>query len=109
VGRHRRHRCTVGLLAGFLVIETRAEAPLLPLRLFRLRTLAGSNAVSFLLGGSFFAFILIGTLYMQQVLRYSALKTGLAWLATSLTALALAGPAQTLVTPLICVHGRGAR
>ena len=86
------------LLAGFLVIETRAEAPLLPLRLFRLKTLAGSNAVSFLLGASFFSFFFIGTLYMQQVLGYSALKTGVAWLATSVTALALAGPAQILVT-----------
>ena len=89
---------SAALLAGFLVIETRAEAPLLPLRLFRLKTLAGSNAVGFLLGASFFGFIFIGTLYMQQVLGYSALKTGLAWLATSLTALALAGPAQILVT-----------
>ena len=89
---------SAALLAGFLIIETRAEAPLLPLRLFRLKTLAGSNAVSFLLGAGFFAFIFIGTLYMQQVLGYSALKTGVAWLATSLTALALAGPAQLLVT-----------
>src|SRR6266705_1693726 len=67
---------SAALLAGFLVIETRTEAPLLPLRLFRLKTLAGSNAVSFLLGASFFAFIFIGTLYMQQVLGYSALKAG---------------------------------
>jgi len=89
---------SAALLAGFLVIETRAEAPLLPLRLFRLRTLAGPNAVGFLLGASFFAFIFIGTLYMQQVLGYSALKTGFAWLATSVTGLALAGPAQLLVT-----------
>ncbi len=89
---------SAALLAAFLVIETRAEAPLLPLRLFRLRTLAGSNAVGFLLGASFFAFIFIGTLYMQQVLGYSALKTGLAWLATSVTAVVLAGPAQMLVT-----------
>src|SRR5258708_16767831 len=74
------------------------EAPLLPLRLFRLKTLAGSNAVGFLLGASFFSFFFTGTLYMQQVLGYSALKTGVAWLATSLTALALAGPAQILVT-----------
>jgi EmrB/QacA subfamily drug resistance transporter len=88
------------LLAGFLVLETRAEAPLLPLRLFRLKTLAGSNAVGFLLGASFFSFFFIGTLYMQQVLGYSALKTGLAWLATSVTVLALAGPAQMLVTRL---------
>jgi EmrB/QacA subfamily drug resistance transporter len=89
---------SAALLAGFLVVETRAEAPLLPLRLFRLKTLAGSNAVSFLLGASFFSFFFTGTLYMQQVLGYSALKTGIAWLATSLTALALAGPAQILVT-----------
>jgi EmrB/QacA subfamily drug resistance transporter len=86
------------LLGGFLVIETRAKAPLLPLRLFRLKTLAGSNAVGFLLGASFYSFIFIGTLYMQQVLGYSALKTGFAWLATSLTGVALAGPAQMLAT-----------
>src|SRR6266567_889379 len=86
------------LLAGFLIVETRAEAPLLPLRLFRLTTLAGSNAVGFLLGASFFSFFFTGTLYMQQVLGYSALKTGLAWLATSVTGIALAAPAQLLVT-----------
>jgi EmrB/QacA subfamily drug resistance transporter len=89
---------SVALLAGFLVLETRAEAPLLPLRLFRLRTLTGSNAVGFLLGASFFAFIFIGTLYMQQVLGYSALKTGLAWLAASVTSVALAGLSQALVS-----------
>jgi EmrB/QacA subfamily drug resistance transporter len=88
------------LLAGFLALETRAAAPLLPLGLFRLRTLAGSNAAGFLIGASFFSFFFTGTLYMQQVLGYSALKTGVAWLATSVTALALAGPAQILVTRL---------
>jgi EmrB/QacA subfamily drug resistance transporter len=89
---------SVALLAAFLVIETRVEAPLMPLRIFRLKTLAGANAVSLLLGGSFFAFIFIGTLYMQQVLGYSALKAGLAWLATSLTSVGFAGLAQALVT-----------
>jgi MFS family permease len=86
------------LLVGFVVIEMRSQAPLLPLRLFRLRTLTGSNAVGFLLGASFFAFIFIGTLYMQQVLGYSALTTGLAWLAASVTSVALAGLSQMLVT-----------
>jgi EmrB/QacA subfamily drug resistance transporter len=86
------------LLAGFPALEARAKAPLLPLRLFRLRTLAGSNAVGFLLGASFFAFIFIATLYMQQVLGYSALTTGFAWLAASLTSVALAGVSQLLVT-----------
>jgi EmrB/QacA subfamily drug resistance transporter len=88
----------VALLAAFVVIEARAEAPLLPLRLFRLKTLAGSNAVGFLLGASFYGYIFIGTLYMQQVLGYSAMKTGLAWLAVGLTGVVLAGPAQLLVT-----------
>jgi EmrB/QacA subfamily drug resistance transporter len=86
------------LVAAFLAIETRVDSPLLPLRLFRLRTLAGANAVGLLLGGSFFAFIFVGTLYMQQVLGYSAIKTGLAWLAASITSVALAGLSQALVT-----------
>ncbi len=51
-----------------------------------------------LLGGSFFGFIFVGTLYMQQVLHFSALQTGLAWLAGSLTSVALAGVSQALVT-----------
>ena len=89
---------SAALLAGFLVIETRAKAPLLPLRLFQLRTLAGSNVAGFLLGASFFAFIFVATLYMQQVLGYSALKTGISWLAASLTSVALAGVSQMLVT-----------
>jgi EmrB/QacA subfamily drug resistance transporter len=89
---------SAALLLGFLVIETRAAAPLMPLRIFRLRMVAVSNAVGLLLGGSFFAFIFIGTLYMQQVLHYSALQAGTAWLATSLTSVALAGAAQKLAT-----------
>jgi EmrB/QacA subfamily drug resistance transporter len=86
------------LLAAFLVIETRVEAPLMPLRIFRLKTLAGANAVGVLLGGSFFAFIFIGTLYLQQVLGYSALRAGLAWLVMALTSVAFAGLSQALVT-----------
>jgi hypothetical protein len=88
----------VVVLAAFLVIETRVEAPLLPLGIFRLKTLAGANAVSFLLGASFFAYIFVGTLYMQQVLGYSALQTGVRWLTTSITSIAFAGLSQALVT-----------
>ena len=88
----------VVLLGAFLVIESRVEAPLLPLRIFRLQTLAGGNAAGLLLGGSFYSFIFVGTLYLQQVLHYSALQTGLAWLAASLTSIALAGISQALVT-----------
>ena len=86
------------LLVAFVIVETRVEAPLLPLRLFRLSTVAGSNAVGFLLGASFFSFIFVGTLYMQQVLGYSALKTGVAWLTASLASVACAGLSQMLVT-----------
>jgi len=89
---------TAVLLAVFVVWESKVEAPILPLRLLRIKTVAASNAVGFLLGASFFTFIFVGTLYMQQVLGYSALKTGLSWLAASLTSVALAGLSQVLVT-----------
>ena len=89
---------SAALLLAFVVVETRVKAPLMPLRIFRLRTVAVANGVGLLLGGSFFAFIFIGTLYMQQVLGYSALQAGVAWLAASLTSVALAGLSQLLVT-----------
>jgi EmrB/QacA subfamily drug resistance transporter len=89
---------SAALLAAFLVIENRVESPLLPLSIFRQRTLAGANVAGLLLGGSFFAFVFVGTLYMQQVLHYSALQSGVAWLAASLTSIALAGLSQWLVT-----------
>jgi EmrB/QacA subfamily drug resistance transporter len=89
---------SVALLGAFLVIENRSAEPLLPLSIFRLRTLAGANVAGLLLGASFFAFIFVGTLYMQQVLRYSALQTGVAWLAASVTSVALAALSQWLVT-----------
>jgi EmrB/QacA subfamily drug resistance transporter len=89
---------SVVLLVAFVLIERRVSDPILPLSIFRLRTLAGANTAGLLLGASFFGFIFVGTLYMQQVLHYSALQTGLAWLAASLTSVALAGVSQALVT-----------
>jgi EmrB/QacA subfamily drug resistance transporter len=86
------------LLAAFVLIERRVTDPILPLSIFRLRTLAGANIAGLLLGASFYAFIFVGTLYMQQVLHYSALQAGLAWLAASLASIALAGLSQALVT-----------
>ena len=86
------------LLAAFVVIERRVESPLLPLEIFRRRTLTGANTAGLLLGGSFYAFFFVGTLYMQQVLHYSALQSGVAWLAASVTSVALAGLSQYLVT-----------
>ena len=89
---------SAALLVTFVAIERRTQAPVLPLSIFRLRTLSGANAAGLLWGASFFAFFFVGTLYMQQVLHYSALRSGVAWLATSVTAVALAGLAQWLVT-----------
>jgi EmrB/QacA subfamily drug resistance transporter len=100
-GASRTLACLVGsaaLLTAFLGVEARSEAPLLPMHLFRSSTVAGANIVGFLLTASFFTFIFVGTLYMQQVLGYSALKTGLAWLTASLTSVACAGLSQMLVT-----------
>jgi EmrB/QacA subfamily drug resistance transporter len=96
---------TVGLLAtsaalviGFVVIELRSKAPLLPLGIFRLRTLSASNLSGFLLAGSLFSQFFLLTLYMQQVLHYSALKTGVAYIALTLTIIVMAGAAQALST-----------
>jgi EmrB/QacA subfamily drug resistance transporter len=88
----------VALLGAFLVIESRGEAPLMPLRIFRLRTLAGANSVGVLLGASFYSFIFIGTLYMQQVLGFSALQGGFAWASAGITSMLFAGVSQMLVT-----------
>jgi EmrB/QacA subfamily drug resistance transporter len=88
----------VALLGAFVAIERRSEAPLMPPRIFRLQTLAGANAVGFLLGASFYAFIFIGTLYMQQVLGYSALQGGFAWAASGVASMLFAGISQALVT-----------
>jgi EmrB/QacA subfamily drug resistance transporter len=86
------------LLVAFIVIESRVESPVVPLSIFRRRTLTGANTAGLLLGGSFYAFIFVGTLYMQEVLHYSALQTGVAWLAASLMSVGLAGLSQYLVT-----------
>ena len=88
----------VALLGAFLVIESRGDAPLMPLRTFRRQTLAGANAVGFLLGASFYSFIFIGTLYMQQVYGFSALQAGFAWASAAITSMLFAGISQLLVT-----------
>ena len=88
----------LAMLTGFLVLETRADAPLLPLRLFRLRTLAGSNAVGFLLGASFYSYIFIGTLYLQRVLGFRPVQTGVAYLALAVPVIAASPIAARLVT-----------
>jgi EmrB/QacA subfamily drug resistance transporter len=88
------------LIVGFVVIELRSKAPLLPMRIFRLRSLTASNVSGLMLGGAIFAQFFLLTLYMQQVLHYSALKTGVAYIALTLTIIAFSGVAQALVTRL---------
>jgi EmrB/QacA subfamily drug resistance transporter len=68
------------LLALFLVIEARVRSPLVPLRLFRLRNIAVSNAVGVLWAGAMFAWFFLSALYLQLVLGYSPLQVGLAFL-----------------------------
>jgi EmrB/QacA subfamily drug resistance transporter len=87
----------VVVLAAFVAIEARSQEPLLPLRLFRLRTLSGSNLAMVLASGAAFVVFLLGTLYMQQVLGYSPVETGLAFLAVTATILVVAGPVQGVV------------
>jgi EmrB/QacA subfamily drug resistance transporter len=89
---------SAGLILSFVVIELRSKAPLLPMRIFRLRSLTGANVTSFLVGTSVFSQFFLGTLYMQQVLHFSAIETGVAYLPLTLTIIVLAGVAQSLVT-----------
>src|SRR5438874_3790810 len=79
---------SAALVVAFVVIELRSRAPLLPMRIFRLRTLTASNVTGLLVGASIFAQFFLLTLYMQQVLHYSALKTGVAYISLTLTIIA---------------------
>src|SRR5256885_165820 len=76
---------SVALVVAFVVIELRSKAPLLPMGIFRLRTLAASNFSGLLLAAAVFSQFFLLTLYMQQVLHYSALKTGGAYVAPTLS------------------------
>jgi EmrB/QacA subfamily drug resistance transporter len=72
------------LLAAFLAIETRVAAPLMPLGLFRLRSLAVANVVGVLWAAAMFAWFFLSALYMQQVLDYGPMEVGLAFLPANL-------------------------
>ena len=89
---------SVAILAVFVLIELRSPAPLMPFRIFRIRSLLAANVVGFLLGAVIFANFLVLTLYVQQVLGWSALKTGVTFLATAGTTVIWAGVAQGLTT-----------
>jgi EmrB/QacA subfamily drug resistance transporter len=86
------------ILGLFVLIELRSRSPLMPFRIFRIRSLLAANVVGFLLGAVIFANFLVLTLYVQQILHWSALKTGVTFLATAGTTVIWAGVAQALTT-----------
>jgi EmrB/QacA subfamily drug resistance transporter len=86
------------LIGAFLVIELRTRVPLLPLRIFRLRSLAVANATAVLVAAVAFSEFFLLTLYLQQVLDFSPVETGLAFLPITLTIIVVSNVAQTLVT-----------
>jgi EmrB/QacA subfamily drug resistance transporter len=88
------------LLASFVVVESRVRAPLVRLSFFRHRTVSASNVVGFLLGAALFSNFFLLTLFVQQVLGFSALKAGVTFLATAGTAVVVAGGAQALTTKI---------
>ena len=107
----RRHRCRLGLAADpgparivggadRRLRDDRAPVPgsLMPFRIFRIRTLTGANAVGLLVGGSLFSMFFFITLYMQQVLGFSAIEAGLAYLPLALMIIVASGIASQLVT-----------
>ena len=89
---------SVVILGLFVLIELRGQAPLMPFGIFRNRSLTGANVVGFVMGMVIFANFFLLTLYVQQVLHWSALKTGVTFLATAGTTVIWAGVAQALST-----------
>jgi predicted MFS family arabinose efflux permease len=88
----------VALIGVFVAIEQRSKAPLVPFRIFRLRTLTGANVVGVLLGASLFSMFFFISLYMQQVLGYSPIHAGLSYLPLAVTIIFAAGLGGQLVT-----------
>src|SRR4029079_15232662 len=85
------------LIAGFVFIERRHENPLVPLRIFSNRSLAASDATMLVVAAGLFGVFLFCTLYLQQVLGYSALETGVAYLPWTLTTIGVSTLASRIV------------
>jgi EmrB/QacA subfamily drug resistance transporter len=86
------------LLIAFVAIELRQRDPLMPFSIFRLRTLRGANVVGLLIGMSLFSMFFFISLYLQDVMGYSPIKTGLAYLPLAVGIIIAAGVASQLVT-----------
>ena len=88
----------VVLLVAFLIIESRERHPLMPFSIFRLRTLRGANIVGLLIGMSLFSMFFFISLYLQDVLHYSPIKTGISYLPLAVGIILSAGVASQLMT-----------
>jgi EmrB/QacA subfamily drug resistance transporter len=87
----------VALVVAFIAIELRSPSPLLPLRIFRLRTLASANAAMAIVGAVAFSEFFLLTLYLQDVLHYSAMQSGVAFTGFALTVVVVSNLAQMVV------------
>jgi len=90
----------LALLVAFIGVESRTSHPLMPFSIFRLRTLRGANVIGLLIGMSLFSMFFFISLYLQQVLGYDALKTGLSYLPLAFAIIFAAGIASQLVSRL---------
>jgi EmrB/QacA subfamily drug resistance transporter len=88
---------SAALVLSFVVIELRSAAPLLPMRIFRSRTLSAANVTMALLGAVTFSEFFTLTLYLQEVLGYSAIQTGAAFVAFALAVVVASNVAQMVV------------
>jgi EmrB/QacA subfamily drug resistance transporter len=85
------------LIAAFVVIESRSRSPLLPLRIFRLRALSAANVTMALVGAVTFSEFFVLTLYVQDVLHYSAVQSGVAFVAFALSVVVASNLAQAVI------------
>ena len=89
---------SAALLVGFIVWELRHSEPLMRIGILRIKTVSGANVAGFILGTATFSLFLMLTLYMQDVLGYSPMRTGVAYLAVAGTAIVTSAIAAQLVT-----------
>ena len=87
----------VALLAAFVMLESRLRHPLIRLGIFRMRSITGANAAMLLVAGGMFAMFFFASIYVQEVLGYSALRAGLAFLPVTAGIIAGAGLSQQLI------------
>ena len=105
---------SIALLAAFIARQGRIPNPLMPLRLFRSRNVAGANAIQALFVSGMFGMFFLGALYMQRVLGYDALEVGLAFLPVTVVIGTLSlgfserlnvrfGPRNTIIPALLSI------